>query len=81
MPCLTFATVGEAEAFLTDVLGEPDVLTNPVTRRWSVDDSSDDFYKQMEHFFIDCCDGNSDIWAFEVREVQHGKPIISFDLD
>jgi len=37
-------------------------------------DQADDFFKS----YYDGCGG---IYAFKVREVQHGQPIAAFDLD
>jgi hypothetical protein len=75
MPCLTFATASDAVAFLTARFGPEDSKG-----RWVITDV-DGMQACADDFFTYCSDGDGDIWAFEIREVEHGKPIAAFDLD
>jgi hypothetical protein len=75
VPCLTFATVAEAVTFMTDRLG----LTNHLGQ-WAIHDY-DGMRDYVKDFFHDYHDDCGSINAFVVREVQHGQPIVSFDLD
>ncbi len=75
IPCLMFATVVEAEKFLTDRFGA-------VSRadRWLVGGDAN-MRERAEDFFLDYYDGCGGIYSFMVCEVKYGQPIIAFDLD
>jgi hypothetical protein len=75
VPCLTFATLPDAQEFLRDRFGRPDFNGHygPVSSHF-MRHGADDFFTAYE-------DGCGGIDAFEIREVQHGKPIAAFDLD
>jgi hypothetical protein len=75
VPCLTFATVDEAEAFLTVRFGNANKWG-----RWVMHDygSVCDYIKD---FFLEYNDGCGGIYSFEIHTVKAGKPIVSFDLD
>jgi hypothetical protein len=75
IPCLTFATVAEAERFLTARFGPADSRG-----RWGPVASHDMRYC-ADDFFFAYHDGCGGLDFFEVRTVRHGKPIVSFDLD
>jgi hypothetical protein len=70
IPCLTFATVKEAEVYLTDIFGPPDYIG----RRRAMSDCADKFFTS----YYDGCGG---VHSFTVAEVQHGQPFVAFDLD
>ncbi len=73
IPCLTFATVKEAEQFLTDRFGPPSRgQWGPIATR--------DMRHCAGDFFTAYYDGSGGIDTFEVHTVQHGKPIVMFDL-
>jgi hypothetical protein len=77
VPCLTFATVVEAERFLAVRFGRPDSNGHygPIAKHFMAHGADDFFTDYRPGDVYDYID------AFEVREVQHGKPIVAFDLD
>jgi len=75
VPCLWFEGIEAAELFLIDLFGPSDC-----NGRWHPD--SDAHLKTLvDLFFKDYYDGCGGIYAFEVRRVEAGQPIVCFDLD
>jgi hypothetical protein len=72
MTCLTFATVVEAERFLTDRFGAHDC-----NGRWHPDDA-DDMRTFADDFFLEYWDECGGIASFTIYTAQHGKPFIAF---
>lgn len=79
IPCLTFATVEEAEAYLTDKCGPSD------NGRWAdcrtMEDETRFFDDLSGYFFRGYYDGCGGIGHLEVREVEHGQPFVCWNLD
>jgi len=73
IPCLTFATVVEAEAFLTDIFGP--------AGEWGWGGTEEGMRDHSEHFFKSYYDGCGGVYSYSVQEVQHGQPIVKFNLD
>ena len=75
IPCLTFATVEEAETFLTDIFGPAGEWG------WGDEEDEEGMREHSEHFFKSYHDSCGGIYSYSVQEVQHGQPIVKFDLD
>lgn len=78
IPCLTFATVEEAEAFLTKICGPP---TRGAWARCITREEVDKMDNMACHFFTSYYEGCGSPFCFRVREVEHGKPFIGWDLN
>ena len=77
IPCLTFATIEEAEAFLTKICGPP---VRGVWARCLTREDKDKMDDMSDHFFTSYYKGCPP-FCFRVREVEHGKPFVGWDLD
>jgi hypothetical protein len=76
IPCLTFETVEAADTFLTDILGPADGAG-----RYGSHLSEAQVADCADKFFLYYYDGCGGIYSFVVLEVEHGQPIVGFDLD
>jgi hypothetical protein len=81
VPCLMFATVVEAERFLTVRFGPMNETPRYGYGGWWGPVTPDDMRYGAADFFTAYHDGCGGIDAFEVRTVKAGKPIAAFDLD
>jgi hypothetical protein len=79
IPCMTFATVEEAEAYLTKVCGPPDECRVWGRVRLRTDEHI--MGNRADKFFTSYYDGCGGCLGFSVRKVEHGKPFVGWDLD
>lgn len=76
IPCLTYATVKEAEEFLTDLLGPANDLG-----WWGSELDEGEMNEIINRFFTSYYDGCGGVDFFSIEGVEHGKPFVGWDLD
>jgi len=76
IPCLTFATVEEADAMLTGIFGSPSR-----GGRYGGNKNEEEMYHLAEKFWTGYYDGCGGVYGYVVEEVDHGEPFIRFSLD
>lgn len=81
IPCLTFERKEHAENFLTDVFGQPEVVSWGDGKNWGSDKTETEMARLMDRIFTSYYDGCGGVDFFTVRKVRHSIPFVCFDLD